>query len=56
MKNIIICSLVIYVAQALICSIINMSNSTRIPRGMLDFIKLTTLPYLIFNLKKVREK
>jgi hypothetical protein len=46
--------LFIYVSQFMICAIINLINGTRIPKSMKELIIMTTLPIMIFNLKKYR--
>ena len=56
MKTIILEIIFLYAAQAYICGIINLINYSRFPRSIVDFLKLTFLPYLVFNLKKVRNK
>lgn len=43
-----------YLSQAIICAIINIVITTRIPISFWDFIKLTFLPYLLLHLKEVR--
>lgn len=47
-------SIVIYLASMAIAAFINMLNTTRIPRSWWDVIKLTFLPYVLWNLKKIK--
>lgn len=56
MENLLIIMIVlmVYLANMLICAIINVVNYTRTPNSFKDFCKLTFLPWLILNLKKVR--
>jgi hypothetical protein len=44
----------IYLIQSLICSITHICNNTRDPKGFIDFLKLTFLPYVLFNLKNIK--
>jgi len=46
--------LLLYLAQALICAFINAINVTRIPINFKDLVKLTFLPWLLRNIKKVK--
>ena len=46
----------VYFLNVCLASYINEINGTRSPENVLDLIKLTFLPYLLFNLKKVRRK
>ena len=50
MKTMIII-LIFYLAQALICAIINTSVLNRIPKNFKDFAKLTFLPWLLLHMK-----
>jgi hypothetical protein len=46
--------IIVYIAQVLISSIINLISDTRIPINLLDFLKLTWLPYVLLNLKEIK--
>ena len=46
----------IYITQIGICAIINMINSTRIPKNFSEFAGMTFLPILLFSLGKYRNK
>ena len=45
----------IFLAQAIIASIINYINGTRRSCGFWDFLRLIFLPYVLLNLKSIRE-
>lgn len=47
--------IILYVIQVIISVSINVFNNTRQPRCFCDFLKLTFLPYVIVNLKKIQE-
>ena len=51
--NIILIALLIYFFQFVVAAIINIGNYTRIPRGFVDFVKLTFLPYVLTHLKDI---
>lgn len=55
MKELLLNGMIIYFANIVICAVINIVNMTRIPYGFIDFIKLTTLPYLLFNLEEAKK-
>ena len=46
--------LLIYWAQFIICAVINATTPNRVPKGIIDFIKMTFLPWLLLNLKNVK--
>ena len=46
--------LIIYFGQIFVSCIINTFNNTRTPLNFKDFLKLTPLPWLLLNLKKVQ--
>lgn len=46
----------IYLAQMFICSLIHIINNTRIPAGLVDFLKLTFLPYVVYCLWANKDK
>mgnify|MGYP007066233054 CR=1 FL=1 len=56
MKELLLTGMTIYFVNMFICAVINIINKTRIPYGFIDFIKLTTLPYLLFNLEEAKKK
>lgn len=39
----------IYVAQMFVCSIINIVKSTRTPKSVIDFLKLTFFPWRLLH-------
>jgi len=45
----------IFLAQAIIASIINYINGTRSTKGFWDFLRLIFLPYVLLNIKSIRE-
>lgn len=47
--------LLIYSVQFLICAVINMLTPNRVPKGIIDFLKMTFLPWLLLNLKNVKQ-
>lgn len=47
--------LLIYYVQFLICAVINMLSPNRIPKDIKDFFKMTFLPWLLLNLKNVKQ-
>lgn len=51
---IIMCIILLYIIQMLICATINVIVATRIPKNFVDFLKLTFLPWLLIHLKEVR--
>ena len=51
--NIILIALLIYFFQFAVAVIINFVNCTRFPRGFVDFVKLTFLPYVLTHLKDI---
>jgi hypothetical protein len=44
----------IYFIQFLICAAINALKPNRKPKGIIDFLKMTFLPWLLLNLKNVK--
>jgi rRNA pseudouridine-1189 N-methylase Emg1 (Nep1/Mra1 family) len=46
----------IYIAQIGICAIINVINSTRVPKDFSEFLGMTFLPILLLRLGKYRNK
>lgn len=55
MSDIIFIMFGVYLLNIVICAFINSHNSTRLPRDLVDFLKLTFLPYVLFNLEKIKE-
>lgn len=51
---VIILIILVYILQAGICCIINVYNTTRMPRNIKDFFKLLWLPYVIKNRKIIK--
>lgn len=49
------CLIVIYILQLLVCTVIHISILTRIPKGPIDFLKLTFLPYVLYNIKNLKD-
>jgi len=49
----IIMFITLYIFQMIMCFKIHIKNNTRNWTGKCDFIKLTFLPYVLFNLKKL---
>jgi len=47
--------LLVYLIQALICAIINVSVPNRIPNDFKDFAKMTFLPWLLLHMKDARD-
>jgi hypothetical protein len=47
-------TLIGYLVQLLACAIINVINTTRMPKSGWDFMKLTFLPWLLLHLDDVR--
>ena len=46
----------VYIAQGGIACIINYINGTRSTNGFWDFLKLIFLPYVLLNLKSIKDK
>ena len=46
----------VYLVQMMVSAFVNVINDTRMPLNIFDFIKKTFLPWLLFNLKKVKNK
>lgn len=46
--------LVVYLLQMSVTSFVNVFNGTRLCENFYEFIKFTFLPYVLFNLKKIR--
>lgn len=46
--------LIIYLAQVILCCIINGTNNVRIPESIWEIIKFTFLPYVLINLTKIK--
>jgi hypothetical protein len=49
-------TLLIYILNIYICAAINVVNQTREPRSFMDFLKLAFLPYVLLNLKKIKDE
>lgn len=47
--------ILIYGIQIIICATIHIILSTKIPVSTFDFLKLTFLPYILWNWKKFKE-
>ena len=58
MKIIIIIYLILmtYLLQMGVCAIIHLVNLTPIPKSGWGFVKLTFLPWVIMNFKKLKEQ
>lgn len=48
--------LMMYMISVAISCFINSNNSTRIPRGVGDLVKLTFLPYVVYCMTYDRDK
>lgn len=48
--------IIVYLVQAVIACTINMYNNTRKPKGIIDLIALTSLIYVLINLKKIKNE
>lgn len=47
--------LLIYWVQFMICAVINLAANNRKPKSIIDFLKMTFLPWLLLNLKNVKQ-
>ena len=45
-----------YILQALICILINMYLLSKKPSSIIEFIKLTFLPWVLFNLDEIKDE